>query len=115
MRVSGETNNVVTDRETFDDLVRLSARRVPIVHLGAAPARNYSREPTRRLAAWPTALVPAARRSHFSDIETFLDLVAHGRRVEFATYKQEVPAHIMSGEELGRFGSPTMFGPSRLW
>ncbi len=40
----------------------------------------------------------------FQIIEAFLDLVEHGRRVEFATYNQEVPAHITSGEELVRFG-----------
>ena len=40
----------------------------------------------------------------FQIIEVFLDLVEHGRRTEYASYNQPIPAHIKSGEELVHFG-----------
>src|ERR1700682_1883653 len=57
------------------------------------------------------ALLPDRPRSYrqlaapiFQIIEVFLDLVEHGRRVEYASYNQDLPAHATSGEELVRFG-----------
>src|ERR1700730_4454801 len=112
--------NVLADREAFDDLARLAVLRWDAPALGlpadlVAQANTVFACAQRLLATIPEdqldSLLPDRPRSYrqlaahiFQIIEAFLDLVEHGRRVEFATYNQEVPAHVTSGKELVRFG-----------
>ena len=108
------------DGQILKDLARIAGIRWDAPAL-ALPADLVAQTNTvftcaqRLLATIPEnqldALLPDRPRSYrqlaahiFQIIEAFLDLVEHGRRVEFATYNQEVPAHITSGEELVRFG-----------
>jgi glutaredoxin/uncharacterized damage-inducible protein DinB len=107
------------DGQVLKDLARIAGIRWDAPALGL-PANLVAQTNTvfacaQRLATIPEtqldALLPDRPRSYrqlaahiFQIIEAFLDLVEHGRRVEFVTYNQDIPAHITSGEELVRFG-----------
>lgn len=41
----------------------------------------------------------------FQIVEAFLDLVEHGKRLEFEAYTQDVPAHVHNQDELVAFGA----------
>ena len=108
------------DGQVLKDLARIAGIRWDAPALGlpadlVAQANAVFACAQRLLATIPEnqldTLLPDRPRSYrqlaahiFQIIEAFLDLVEHGRRVEFATYNQDVPAHIASGEELVRFG-----------
>jgi glutaredoxin/uncharacterized damage-inducible protein DinB len=108
------------DGQVLKDLARIAGIRWDAPGL-APPARLVAQANTvlvcaqRLLAAIPEGeldrSLPDRPRSYrqlaahiFQIIEAFLDLVEHGKRVEFATYNQDVPAHVTSGDELVRFG-----------
>ena len=108
------------DGQILKDLARIAGIRWDAPALGSpadlvAQANTVFTCAQRLLATIPEnrldALLPDRPRSYrqlaahiFQIIEVFLGLVEHGRRVEFASYNQEIPAHVTSGEELVRFG-----------
>src|ERR1700676_1941680 len=108
------------DGQILKDLARIAGIRWDAPALGlpadlVAQANTVFTCAQRLLATIPEdkldSLLPDRPRSYrqlathvFQIIEVFLDLVEHGRRVEFASYNQEIPEHVTSCEELIRFG-----------
>jgi len=108
------------DGQILKDLARIAGIRWdgPVLNRPAdlvAQANTVFSCAQRLLATIPEdkleTLLPDRPRSYrqlaahiFQIIEVFLDLVEHGRRVEFASYNRGIPAHVRSGEELVRFG-----------
>src|ERR1700676_14276 len=108
------------DGQILKDLARIAGIRWNAPALGS-PAELVAQANTifacaqRLLATIPEdqldTLLPDRPRSYrqlaahiFQIVEVFLDLLEHGRRVEFATYNQEIAKHVRAGEDLAGVG-----------